>query len=148
MKNISKKGTINVAGNADIWNADYRKPGKKAVFIRTDVWDRIYSTILYGLTLDKINARGGNNANKYLVYLALSGSATEEWADFVIDKTIVIEDVETLVYGTFDFVDEGDYSITRKTDVVPITHTDGAGMMLPCVSSKNFMIRTPWMKGL
>ena len=45
---------------------------------------------------------------------------------FDIDKSIVIDDFETNVYGTFDFVDETDYSITRKTDYVPIPLTDGA----------------------
>jgi DNA-directed RNA polymerase subunit RPC12/RpoP/arsenate reductase-like glutaredoxin family protein len=31
---------------------------------------------------------------------------------------------------------------------VPITHTDGAGMILPNLSKKNFMCRLPWIKGL
>lgn len=80
--------------------------------------------------------------------MALTNSATDEWKEFDIDKSIVIDDFETDVYGTFDFVDETDYSITRKTDYVPIPHTDGAGMILPSVSSKNFMFRAPWIKGL
>lgn len=80
--------------------------------------------------------------------MALTNSATDEWKEFDIDKSIVIDDFETDVYGTFDFVDETDYSITRKTDYVPIPHTDGAGMILLSVSSKNFMYRAPWIKGL
>ncbi len=121
---------------------------KKAVFIKECVWNRIKLTVMCGLTVDKINALGGNNVNKHLAYMALANSATDQWNDFDIDRTIVIEDFETEVYGTFDFVDETDYSITRKTGAVPITHTDGAGMMLPCVSRKNFMFRAPWIKGL
>lgn len=121
---------------------------KKAVFIKESVWEQIEKTIMCGLTIDKINQKGGSNVNKFLAYIALSNSATDEWEDFDIDKTIVIDDFETNVYGTFDFVDETDYSITRKTDYVPITHTDGAGMMLPSVSNKNFMFRAPWIKGL
>ena len=101
-----------------------------------------------GLTINKINAKGGNNVNKHLAYMALTNSATDEWPEFDIDKSIVIDDFETNVYGTFDFVDESDYSITRKTDYVPVPHTDGAGMVLPCVSTKNFMFRAPWIKGL
>ena len=101
-----------------------------------------------GLTIDKINSKGGNNVNKHLAYMALSNSATDEWKEFDIDKSIVIDDFETNVYGTFDFVDETDYSITRKTDYVPIPHTDGAGMVLPSLSTKNFMFRSPWVKGL
>lgn len=121
---------------------------KKAVFIRKSVWERIERSIMCGLTIGKINAKGGNNANKHLAYLALANSATDEWEEFDIDKSIVVEDFETNVYGSFDFVDESDYSITRKTDHVPIPHTDGAGMALPSVSTRNFMFRAPWIKGL
>ena len=121
---------------------------KKAVFIKETVWNRIGKTIMCGLTIEKINARGGNNVNKHLAYMALANSATDEWKDFDIEKSIVIEDFETDVCGTFDFVDETDYSVTRKTDAIPVPHTDGAGMILPSVSSKNFMFRAPWIKGL
>lgn len=121
---------------------------KKAVFIKESVWDKIEKTIMCGLTIKKINSKGGNNVNKHLAYMALSNSATDEWEEFDIDKSIVIDDFETNVYGTFDFVDETDYSITRKTDYVPIPHTDGAGMVLPSLSTKNFMFRSPWVKGL
>lgn len=121
---------------------------KKAVFIKEKVWNKIEKTIMCGLTIDKINSKGGNNVNKHLAYMALTNSATDEWIEFDIDKSIVINDFETNVYGTFDFVDETDYSITRKTNYVPIPHTDGAGMILPSVSFKNFMFRAPWIKGL
>lgn len=121
---------------------------KKAIFIKESVWNRIEKTVMCGLTIDKINSKGGNNVNKHLAYMALANSATDEWNDFDIDRTIVIDDFETNVYGTFDFVDETDYSITRKTDYIPIPHTDGAGMVLPSVSTKNFMFRAPWIKGL
>ena len=121
---------------------------KKAIFMKESVWNRIEKTVMCGLTIDKINSKGGNNVNKHLAYMALTNSATDEWCEFNIDKSIVINDFETNVYGTFDFVDESDYSITRKTDYVPIPHTDGAGMVLPSVSEKNFMFRAPWIKGL
>ena len=121
---------------------------KKAIFIKESVWNKIEKTVMCGLTIDRINSKGGNNVNKHLAYMALTNSATDEWEEFDIDKSIVVDDFETDVYGTFDFVDERDYSITRKTDYVPIPHTDGAGMILPSVSSKNFMFRSPWIKGL
>lgn len=121
---------------------------KKAVFIRESIWNAIEKTVMCGLTIDKINSKGGNNVNKHLAYLALTNSATDEWEDFDIDKTIVIDDFETNVTGTFDFVDEQDYSITRMTDSIPIPHTDGAGMILPSLCTKNFMFRAPWIKGL
>mgnify|MGYP004507007717 FL=1 len=121
---------------------------KKAVFIKESVWNEVEKTIMCGLTIEKINSKGGNNVNKHLAYMALANSATDQWEDFDIDRCIVIDDFETNVPGTFDFIDEKDYSITRKDDAVPIPHTDGAGMMLPSVMKKNTMFRAPWVKGL
>lgn len=120
---------------------------KKTVFVKESVWKKYEKTIMCGLTIDSINEKGGNNPNKHLAYMALTNSATDVWDEFDIDKTIVIDDFETDVYGTYDLVDDVDYSIKRITDYVPITHTDGAGMMLPCMG-KNRMVRLPWVKGL
>lgn len=124
---------------------------KKTVFIKESVWKKYEKTIMCGLTVDAINAKGGNNPNKYLAYLALNNSATDEWKEFNIDKTIVVDDFETNVFGTYDLVDDTDYSITRQTGHVPIPHTDGAGMILPNAfgkKQKNKMVRMPWVKGL
>ena len=124
---------------------------KKTVFIKESVWKKYEKTIMCGLTIDSINAKGGNNPNKHLAYMALTNSATDIWDEFDIDKTIVIEDFETDVYGTYDLVDDTDYSIKRVSDHVPIAHTDGAGMMLPYAfgkEQKNQMVRLPWIKGL
>lgn len=120
---------------------------KKCVFVRESVWKKYERSLMCGLTIDKINAKGGNNPNKHLAYMALANSATDVWEEFDIDKTIVIDDFETDVLGTYDLVDETDYSIKRQNKHVPITHTDGAGMMLPCMG-KNRMVRLPWVKGL
>lgn len=120
---------------------------KKTVFIKESVWNKYEKTIMCGLTIDDINRKGGNNPNKHLAYMALANSATDVWENFDIDKTIVIDDFETNVFGTYDLVDDVDYSIKRVSDYVPIAHTDGAGMMLPCMG-KNRMIRLPWVKGL
>ena len=120
---------------------------KKTVFIKESVWNKYEKTIMCGLTLDDINAKGGNNPNKHLAYMALTNSATDAWEEFDIDKSIVIEDFETQVFGEYDFVDDVNYSIKRMAGYIPITHTDGAGMMLPCMG-KNRMVRLPWIKGL
>lgn len=124
---------------------------KKTVFIKESVWKKYEKTIMCGLTMDSINAKGGNNPNKHLAYMALTNSATDVWEEFDIDKAIVVDDFETNVYGTYDLVDDADYSIKRVTDYVPIAHTDGAGMMLPRAfgkEQKNQMVRLPWIKGL
>lgn len=121
---------------------------KKCVFIKEIVWNEYSNTFMCGLTLDKINAMGGVNINKFLAYLALGNSATDEWVDFDIDRCIVVDDFETEVTGKVDYVDYNTYAIERKIMPVPIPHTDGCGMILPKVSRRNFMVRLPWVKGL
>lgn len=121
---------------------------KKCVFIKESVWFEYSHTFMCGLTLDKINAMGGVNINKFLAYLALGNSATDEWIDFDIDRCIVVDDFETEVTGEVDYIDYNTYTIERKTMPVPIPHTDGCGMILPKVSRRNFMVRLPWVKGL
>lgn len=121
---------------------------KKFVAIREEDYERIYMKLSCGLDIPTINAAGGVNTNKYLAYQALCSSATDVWEDFNIDKSIVVDDFETTVRGLVDFIDEKDYSITRKEMDVPIPHTDGCGMVLPRLSKKNFMVRAPWIKGL
>lgn len=126
---------------------------KKTVFIKKSVFTKIKPRLMCGLSPERINENGGINVNKYLAYLALSNSATELWTSFDINKSIVVEDMETMVEGTVDFIDYNDYSITRKDMEVPIPHTDGCGMVLPKIGKnkvdiKAMMIRMPWMKGL
>lgn len=121
---------------------------KKFVAIQESKLNACMDALTCGLSVDSINAQGGVNINKYLAYLALCNSATEVWKDFNIDRCVVIDDFETSVPGLVDFIDETDYSITRQMMDVPITHTDGCGMILPQLSAKNFMVRAPWIKGL
>lgn len=121
---------------------------KKTVFIKESLWQQYEKSLMCGLTLDIINQKGGININKYLAYLALSNSSTDLWDNFDIDKTIVVDDFETTVQGLVDYIDRDTFEIERKSMGVPITHTDGCGMMLPEVSKKNFMVRLPWVKGL
>ena len=121
---------------------------KKAVFVREDLLNENWNKLACGLTVDEINSKGGMNLNKYNAYLALCSSATEEWTDFDIDRCIVVDDFETNVITEVDYVDDRDYSITRQTMPVAIPHTDGAGMISPELSDKNFMVRLPWTKGL
>lgn len=119
---------------------------KKTVFIKEQFLKDNMNTITCGLSIETINSRGGVNINKYLAYLALCNSATDEWEGFDITKTIVVEDMETLVNGEVDLIDDKTYKITRQVMDIPISHTDGCGMMLN--SKKSMMVRLPWIKGL
>lgn len=124
---------------------------KKCVFIKESVWNKYEKTLMCGLTIDDINANGGIVINKFLAYLALNSSATAEWKNFDIDKTIVVDDFETCVNGDVDYVDDITYKITRKNMDVPIPHMDGCAIMLPEAFGEhqvNKMVRMPWIKGL
>lgn len=121
---------------------------KKTVFIKERLWNQHEKTLMCGLTTEKINQLGGINVNKFLAYLALCNSATDEWEDFDISKCVVVDDFESVVRGVVDYIDDVTYEVTRKEMDIPIEHTDGCGMILPSLSEKNFMIRAPWLKGL
>ncbi len=121
---------------------------KKSVFIKESLYKQYQQTILCGLSTDDINNQGGVNINKYIAYTALCNSATDIWDNFDINKTIVVDDMGTLVEGLVDYIDYETYKITRQMMKIPLTHTDGCGMVLPRVSSKNMMVRLPWIKGL
>jgi hypothetical protein len=121
---------------------------KKAVFIKEETWEKHQKTLMCGLTIDMINAKGGNNVNKHLAYMALTNSATDLWENFDIEKSIVIDDFETDVSGIFDLIDDKTYEIERISSSAPIPHMDGAGFVLPKLLSTNSMFRAPWIKGL
>lgn len=118
---------------------------KKFVVVKESLLKQYEKTLMCGLTIDEINNKGGINVNKFLAYYALANSATEEWKDFDIDRAIVVNDFETLVNGEVDYINDEDYSITRKYMDVPIPHTDGCGIMLDETTT---MVRLPWIKGL
>lgn len=123
---------------------------KKVIFIQEDKWEQYEKTLMCGLTIEDINKskEQGCNINKFLAYLALCNSATDELVGFDIDRTIVIDDFECMVNGEVDYIDNKTFEVTRKTMDVLIPHSDGCGWILPSVSKKNYMIRLPWVKGL
>ena len=118
---------------------------KRAVFIRETAYQKVQSRIMCGLTIEDINNQGGINPNKFLAYLALNNSATDVWEDFDIDKSIVVDDFESNVFGQVDFIDDVTYKIERQEKEVELCQTDGCGMML---DSPTRMVRLPWIKGL
>jgi hypothetical protein len=121
---------------------------KRSIFIKESLWNKHKETLMCGLTVEDINNQGGVNINKYQAYLALSNSATDEWKDFDINKSIVVNDLETNVHSLVDYIDRETYEITRQEMDIPIEHTDGCGIILPKKSKKSFMCRLPWIKGL
>ena len=69
-----------------------------------------------GLTIERINnsKEKGMNINKFLAYLALNNSATDEWCGFDIDRCIVVDDFESEVFSEFDYIDSTTFEIERK----------------------------------
>lgn len=118
---------------------------KRAVFVKESAYLAIQKKMMCGLTPEELNRRGGMNVNKYSAYLALNDSATDFWPEFDIDRTIVVSDFETGVFGHVDFIDYRTYEITREWTETPIPHTDGCGITM---LSPTRMVRAPWIKGL
>lgn len=118
---------------------------KRAIFIKESKYKEIEKKIMCGLSVEDINNQGGINPNKFLAYLALCNSATDTWENFDIDKAIVVDDFETDIVTTVDYINEIDYTITRKEMPIKIPHTDGCGMM---IGESTRMVRLPWIKGL
>lgn len=119
----------------------------KIVMISDRMWEKVRKRLECGMDWELINERKSLNINKYLAYLALSGSATEEWTDFDIDRCIVIPEFEAPVTDRMMYI-KPDYTYEVGVRTVMIDHTDGCGMMLPEVSKSNFMVRGDWIKGL
>ena len=112
-----------------------------------DMWERIRSKMMCDLTFDDINAKGGINVNKLMAYIALASSATDPWREMDIDRCIVVDDFEAPASGLTQFID-ADYNFDIGVHEAMITHTDGCGMVLPSVMTKNAMCRGPFIKGL
>ncbi|WP_368859126.1 hypothetical protein [Cohnella sp. GbtcB17] len=121
---------------------------KKTLFIRESLLLQHQMALSCGLTTESINRQRGINSNKYLAYLALCATATEEWPEFDIDKAIVVDDLQTAVRSLADHIDIGTYEIRRTELDIPFTHTDGCGMILPRLQKRSMMVRLPWIKGL
>ncbi|UNC92734.1 hypothetical protein [Candidatus Contubernalis alkaliaceticus] len=121
---------------------------KKIVMIKESVFKEYQKSLMCGLTDKNINKSGGCNINKYLSYLALNNSATNKWENFNIDKAIVIEDFKTTVTGEVDYIDNKTFKSESKPMDIEIEHSDGCGWILASESTKTFMVRLPWIKGI
>ena len=138
---------------------------KKVLFIKESVFNKYSEKIMCGLSIEKINEMGGMNINKFLAYLALQNSATDVLEGFDIDKTIVIDDFETVLKDRKvnyiekykkEVVDTKTGEVEEKLFIkepveeirdVLIPHSDGIGLHM-FKTKKSFQIRLPFVKGL
>jgi hypothetical protein len=105
---------------------------KKILMMKESVYEKFEKTFMCGLTKEDINKLGGINTNKFLSYLALNSSGTDEIITcveeiledeieldkedkatvaqeikgFNIDRCIVIPDFETEVEGIVDYIEK------------------------------------------
>lgn len=125
---------------------------KKSCFVKTKALNsnnhEIRNKLMCGLSVGKINRKGGINQNKFQAYLSLTNSASTTWEDFDIDRCVVVDDMELEVKGVVDYINHETYKIKRIEKNIPINFMDGAGIMLPSVSKKSFQFRMPFFKGL
>lgn len=119
----------------------------KVQCLSEDAWNRIERHVLCGLTIDRINAKGGLNLSKFYAYTALCSGATEPWPEINLHNVIVVKDFSGNVTGVMDYINP-DYTIERGVRTVEIKHSDGAGMARPDVLDRNVMVRGGWIKGL
>lgn len=141
---------------------------KFMMILESENLNEIMLSLMCGLTVKEINQKGGININKFLAYLALNNSCSKVWEDFNIDKAIVVDDFETMVSATVDYIDRKTNTIEykdkagrkrtkevaeweiekNKTMDVPVPHFDGLGLILDKNYKKNMQVRLPWVKGL
>ena len=142
---------------------------QRFMMARKDIWEKYFKKLMCGLTFDDINKKGGLNISKLLAYLSLNNSSSYDWEDFDIDRCIVVDDFETMVNGTVDFISkkniteeyttktgkikekiiDTEWNIEKNKNMqVPIPHMDGAGIMDASICKKNRQFRAPWFKGL
>lgn len=121
---------------------------KKLVAVKESVLNAHWNELTAGLTIDDINAQGGMNINKFIIYTSLCSSATELWEGFDIDRCICVDDFEKTITGKVDYIDKNTFEVERIVADVPFNINDGCGMILPSLASTNFMIRMPFVKGL
>ncbi|WP_394137453.1 hypothetical protein [Cytobacillus oceanisediminis] len=131
---------------------------KKCVFVKKDLWEKHQTSLMCGLTWDRINntefkkddkVEYGVNINKFLAYLSLQNTHTTEWEKFDIDKVVVCKDLEMDVTGMVEFIDRDNYTLNPpEMKTLSMNVSDGVGLILPSLSKKNFQFRIPWGKGL
>lgn len=133
---------------------------KKGIFIKEKIWKRVKNTLMCGLTVNEINkkehkakvdgepSKYGINPTKYLAYLSLNLTSSEEW-DIDLDRVIVVPDVELKFMSNVDKINPKTFEIESDVEEeIEINITDGFGLIQSNLSNKAFQFRMPWAKGL
>ncbi|MCA1027318.1 hypothetical protein LCM23_14550 [Cytobacillus kochii] len=150
LKSLIKNGfTYNGVTYTYIFSSAGQIRNRKSVWINSEKYNSIESQLMCGLNKNIINQKGGININKFNAYSALCATASTPWPEFNIHKAIVVDDFETTFNTKVDYIDSDTYEIYEDVEKpITINHVDGAGMILPSLSTKSFQFRLPHFKGL
>ena len=114
-----------------------------------EFWDKNRSSLMCGLTEEKINEYG-INTGKYFSALALNMSNSicpDPENEVSIDDVIIVQDFKTKVRDIVNYLDVNNLSIEKKEKDIEIEHMDGAGIFIPGTFPCSCQIRGGWLKG-
>lgn len=126
--------------------------------LKKTFFERHIGFLLVGLTIEKINLRGGMNVGKYLSYTALPlSSSVLPDKEIDIDRCIVVKGLETIITDKVKYIEiqmdsagqcyVADIPKDSVEKGILIEHTDGAGMFLPGEIEASCQIRSGYFKG-
>lgn len=145
------KDGIDIDGTHYIFYTSSASQMKNAeiTLLSQEFWDKNRSSLMCGLTEEKINEYG-INTGKYFSALALnmSNSICPDLENEVsIDDVIIVQDFKTKIRGTVNYLDVNNLSIEKKEKDIEIEHMDGAGIFIPGTFPCSCQIRGGWLKG-
>lgn len=150
LNQIIKDG-IDIDGTHYIFYTSSTSQMKNAeiTLLSQEFWDKNKSSLMCGLTEEKINEYG-INTGKYFSALALNMSNSicpDPENEVSIDDVIIVQDFKTKVHGRVNYLDVDNLSIKKKEKDIEIEHMDGAGIFIPGTLPCSCQIRGGWLKG-
>ena len=145
------KDGIDIDGTHYIFYTSSTSQMKNAeiALLSQEFWDKNRSSLMCGLTEEKINEYG-INTGKYFSALALNMSNSicpDPENEVSIDDVIIVQDFKTKVCGIVNYLDVNNLSIEKKEKDIEIEHMDGAGIFIPGTFQCSCQIRGGWLKG-
>lgn len=121
---------------------------KQVCLMEADFYNKHKSKLMCGLTIEKINEKGGCNTGKYLAYTSLIFSkSVEPKQEINIDEVLVLPEFETDIKAKVNYLNIENNVMEEKEMQVPVNHMDGAGIFIPGIFPCSAQIRGGWIKG-
>lgn len=111
-------------------------------------WKDNQSSLMCGLTEERINEKDGINMGKFFSAKALNISNSKKIeTDVTIDDVIIVPDFQTIVKGMVNFLDVDTLDIQPTEKEIDIAHADGSGIFIPGALPCSCQIRGGFLKG-